>query len=80
MAAATRTRDDLTLVVAKDSASGRRWVNELTFFAPGIETRAFPDWETLAYDAFSPHEDIVSERLSTLHRLPRQRSGARHLG
>ncbi|MEJ2089491.1 MAG: CarD family transcriptional regulator, partial [Gammaproteobacteria bacterium] len=76
---ATRNRDDLTLIIAKDSAAGRRWVNELTFFAPGIETRYFPDWETLAYDAFSPHEDIISERLSTLHRLPRRESGAMHL-
>jgi transcription-repair coupling factor (superfamily II helicase) len=30
----------------------------------------FPDWETLPYDAFSPHPDIVSQRLATLHRLP----------
>ncbi|GAB2513244.1 transcription-repair coupling factor [Lysobacter humi (ex Lee et al. 2017)] len=30
---------------------------------------AFPDWETLPYDAFSPHPDIVSQRLATLHRL-----------
>jgi transcription-repair coupling factor (superfamily II helicase) len=26
-----------------------------------------PDWETLPYDAFSPHQDIVSDRLRTLH-------------
>jgi transcription-repair coupling factor (superfamily II helicase) len=30
----------------------------------------FPDWETLPYDQFSPHPDIVSQRLSALHRLP----------
>ena len=29
-----------------------------------------PDWETLPYDALSPHQDIVSERLATLHALP----------
>lgn len=30
----------------------------------------FPDWETLPYDQFSPHPDIISQRLSALHRLP----------
>ena len=30
----------------------------------------FPDWETLPYDPISPHQDIVSERLATLHALP----------
>jgi transcription-repair coupling factor (superfamily II helicase) len=75
----TRRRGDLTLIIAADSASGRRWVNELNFFAPDIDTYYFPDWETLAYDAFSPHEDITSERLHTLHELPRHESGARLL-
>ncbi len=31
---------------------------------------AFPDWETLPYDNFSPHQDIISERLRTLYQLP----------
>ena len=66
VAETTRRRGDLTLIIAADSASGRRWVNELNFFAPDIDTYYFPDWETLAYDAFSPHEDITSERLHTL--------------
>ena len=34
-----------------------------------------PDWETLPYDALSPHQDIVSERLATLHALPGVSSG-----
>ncbi len=79
VAAATQARQNLTLVVAADSAGARRWVNELTYVAPEVETLHFPDWETLAYDAFSPHEDITSERLHTLYRLPRQSTGARHL-
>jgi transcription-repair coupling factor (superfamily II helicase) len=36
---------------------------------------AFPDWETLPYDVFSPHQDIVSQRLAALYRLPQQRRG-----
>ena len=35
----------------------------------------FPDWETLPYDQFSPHQDIVSERLSTLYKLRDLKSG-----
>ena len=29
----------------------------------------FPDWETLPYDTFSPHQDLISERLATLWRV-----------
>jgi transcription-repair coupling factor (superfamily II helicase) len=29
----------------------------------------FADWETLPYDSFSPHQDIVSERMRTLYQL-----------
>ena len=47
-------------------------------FAPGeLEVLHFPDWETLPYDHFSPHEDIISERLNTLYtlkRLPRNQA------
>ncbi|MDT8385372.1 MAG: transcription-repair coupling factor [Gammaproteobacteria bacterium] len=35
----------------------------------------FPDWETLPYDIFSPHQDIISDRLATLARLPRLSHG-----
>ena len=34
-----------------------------------------PDWETLPYDHFSPHQDIVSQRLRTLYELPESRPG-----
>lgn len=40
-----------------------------------VPVLAFPDWETLPYDAFSPHPDIVSQRLATLHRLPQLERG-----
>ena len=35
----------------------------------------FPDWETLPYDQFSPHQDIISQRLKTLHQLPSLKQG-----
>ena len=41
---------------------------QLEFFLAGsaIGIKTFPDWETLPYDTFSPHQDIISERLATL--------------
>lgn len=36
----------------------------------GLELLSLPDWETLPYDLFSPHQDIISRRIRTLHRLP----------
>lgn len=36
---------------------------------------SFPEWETLPYDRFSPHQDLVSERLKTLYNLPQQQQG-----
>jgi transcription-repair coupling factor (superfamily II helicase) len=40
-----------------------------------VDILQLPDWETLPYDNFSPHQDIVSERLRSLHRLPRAQRG-----
>ncbi|MDX1610166.1 MAG: transcription-repair coupling factor, partial [Halofilum sp. (in: g-proteobacteria)] len=49
---------------------------ELDFYASGaLPVLQFPDWETLPYDLFSPHQDIVSQRLRALDRLPSMREG-----
>ncbi len=59
------------LLVARDAASATRLEEELRFFAPaGLSVLAFPGYETLPYDQFSPHPDIISQRLRTLSRLP----------
>ncbi|MFT4257507.1 MAG: transcription-repair coupling factor [Pseudoxanthomonas sp.] len=42
---------------------------------PWLPILNFPDWETLPYDRFSPHPDIVSQRLASLHRLPSLKRG-----
>lgn len=66
----------LLLVVTTDTSAALTLERELPFFlAPGVEILAFPDWETLPYDNFSPHQDIISERLSTLYRLPSLSTG-----
>jgi transcription-repair coupling factor (superfamily II helicase) len=65
--------DGLLLVVTADTASAARLEDELRFFVGQREDLAvlhFPDWETLPYDVFSPHQDIISERVATLYRLP----------
>jgi transcription-repair coupling factor (superfamily II helicase) len=36
-----------------------------------LRVRLLPDWETLPYDSFSPHHDLVSERLATLYAVMR---------
>ncbi len=56
----------LTAIVTADAGDARRLQDELAFFAPALRVVLFPDWETLPYDAFSPHQDLISERLATL--------------
>jgi transcription-repair coupling factor (superfamily II helicase) len=64
------------LVVAPDATTVARLELELRFFAsPGLPILTFPDYETLPYDQFSPHPDIISQRLRTLSRLPGLGSG-----
>jgi transcription-repair coupling factor (superfamily II helicase) len=63
----------ITAIVTSDAATARRLLQELAFFAPDLRCVLFPDWETLPYDTFSPHQDLISERLATLWRI-QQRS------
>ena len=59
----------LTVVVA-NASDGQRLLDEIPWFAEGkLSCHLLPDWETLPYDAFSPHQDLVSERLATLHEI-----------
>ena len=62
----------LTAIVTADASDAQRLMDELVFFAPELRCVVFPDWETLPYDTFSPHQDLISERLATLWRI-RQR-------
>ncbi|AGA91101.1 transcription-repair coupling factor Mfd [Thioflavicoccus mobilis 8321] len=86
VASAAADADRLLLVVVEDVQAAARLRGELAFFlgddAQGetpaeaaIPVLAFPDWETLPYDVFSPLPELVSERLATLHRLPDLRRG-----
>ena len=68
---AWRKRDSgkLTAIITADSADAQRLIDEIGFFAPDLRCVLFPDWETLPYDTFSPHQDLISERLATLWRI-----------
>ena len=56
-------------VITAEPADAQRLADELPFFAPGLRVALFPDWETLPYDQFSPHQDLISDRLATLWRI-----------
>ncbi|SFH76300.1 transcription-repair coupling factor [Pseudomonas guineae] len=64
-----------TLLLTADSQSAERLQEELSFFAPELPVLHFPDWETLPYDLFSPHQDIISQRIAALYRLPELKHG-----
>lgn len=65
----------MMLIITADIHSAYRTEAALKFFAPEQAIHIFPDWETLPYDVFSPLEDIVSERLKLLARLPHIKEG-----
>ena len=66
---AYRQQVPLLAVVCANAVDAQRLTQEIAFFAPEARVRLLPDWETLPYDSFSPHQDLVSERLATLHDL-----------
>jgi transcription-repair coupling factor (superfamily II helicase) len=82
--AAAAAHDGPLLVVAKDNHTAQQLESDLrTLLArpsqpgesgargqPWPPIAPFPDWETLPYDQFSPHPDIVSQRLAALHAMP----------
>jgi transcription-repair coupling factor (superfamily II helicase) len=69
MAEHTKSERRLTAIVTADATDAQRFIEEIAFFAPELRCALFPDWETLPYDTFSPHQDLISERLATLWRI-----------
>ncbi|KQW36368.1 transcription-repair coupling factor [Rhizobacter sp. Root404] len=68
-AQARAAQQQITAIITAEPADTQRLEAELPFFAPGLRIAVFPDWETLPYDTFSPHQDLISERLATLWRI-----------
>ncbi|MBA1189490.1 transcription-repair coupling factor [Pseudomonas entomophila] len=75
IAEAASSAKRFTLLLTADSQSADRLEQELRFFAPDLPVLPFPDWETLPYDLFSPHQDIISQRIASLYRLPELQHG-----
>src|SRR5918996_1658000 len=65
-----RTERPLALITAT-ALDAQRLLEETKWFSPELRVCLLPDWETLPYDQFSPHQDLVSERLATLYRIQR---------
>ena len=65
------------LLVVSDTPTALRLEQELSVFfvQEDYPILTLPDWETLPYDVFSPHQDIISQRLLTLYQLPRLQRG-----
>jgi transcription-repair coupling factor (superfamily II helicase) len=58
-------------LVSATALDAQRLLDEIAWFSPQLRVCLLPDWETLPYDQFSPHHDLVSERLATLYRIQR---------
>ena len=74
LASAAERHNGLSVVICVDSSQSLQLEEELKFFSnePVVH---LPDWETLPYDSFSPHQDIISERLRTFHRIAELQRG-----
>jgi len=64
-----KSKNNQVAIFTADAADAHRLQEEISFFAPEVRCVLFPDWETLPYDSFSPHQDLISERLATLWRI-----------
>jgi len=83
-----RAHQGLTLVITRSTEESIRLEQSMRFYLglptdedqpaitpDGLELLSLPDWETLPYDLFSPHQDITSRRIRALHRLPTTNHG-----
>jgi len=68
-----KPRKRMLAIVAANPADAQRLLAEIPWFGDSeqdkLRCHLLPDWETLPYDAFSPHQDLVSERLATLYEV-----------
>jgi transcription-repair coupling factor (superfamily II helicase) len=80
LARAALAHDGPIVAIARDNHQAHQLEGDLRTLLgeqgrPDLPVLPFPDWETLSYDRFSPHPDIVSQRLAALHRLPALKRG-----
>lgn len=72
-----KNHEGLTLAVTNDTPAALQLESELRYLLQdkSLPVWLFPDRETLPYDSFSPHQDLVSQRLETLSQLPNAKHG-----
>jgi len=71
IADAARRHDGIVVAVTHDTHAAHALESDLRIFAGGdLDVLHFPDWETLPYDLFAPHPQIISQRIAALYRLP----------
>jgi transcription-repair coupling factor (superfamily II helicase) len=75
IAESAKSHDGLLVAVTRDTQRAQALEAELKVFAGALPVLHFPDWETLPYDVFSPHPEIVSQRIATLYQLPSVKRG-----
>ncbi|MEJ6649012.1 MAG: transcription-repair coupling factor [Burkholderiales bacterium] len=63
------TRKSPLAVICQKASEANRLVEEIRFFNKDLRVHLFPDWETLPFDTFSPHQDLISQRLETLYQI-----------
>lgn len=72
-ATALSAQQKMLAIVVANATDAQRLLDEIPWFAHTgdrvLRCHLLPDWETLPYDAFSPHQDLVSERLATLYEV-----------
>ncbi|OGB22860.1 MAG: transcription-repair coupling factor [Burkholderiales bacterium RIFCSPLOWO2_02_FULL_57_36] len=68
-----KSQKRILAVVVASASDAQRLLAEIPWFAgkaqAELRCHLLPDWETLPYDAFSPHQDLVSERLASLYEI-----------
>jgi len=79
IAEAARAHAGIVVAVARDTQAAHAIESDLRAFGAGdansVDVLHFPDWETLPYDLFPPHPEIVSQRIAALYRLPQTARG-----
>lgn len=69
LACSLKTTKTPLVIIASNAFEAQRLIEEIPYFSPDISIYMLPDWETLPYDVFSPHPDLISERLATLYQV-----------
>lgn len=69
LACSLKTTGKPLAIISASAFEAQRLIEEIAYFAPDLSVHLLPDWETLPYDIFSPHPDLISLRLATLYQV-----------